>query len=375
MRLVHCCCWVFALTGVGVVLSTDARGCTPWQGPAYAVGATAPGDGSEEVKLNAGLRFEGEVFEANGRSGFQLVEVQVTRQGSEAVVPGRILPWRATEPILLWVPDEPLAPHSGYQVYTLSGPGGDFIGDEADSILRTSEFSFTTGDEEFSQLAFEGELEIELETFEQAIPEPGCLGACGSTSNCATEGTRTALRAVVSLPHVAGGNAQHGYSATFTFSQDRPPPPTEIGAGFSPDPEFLVLAQQVFFQADERLQLTQPLPEPGVPYAPCFSLQVWDTGGQSARQTKCLETLDVNDWIIADEGTIAEGSPATSSTDAGAKTDLTHASADEGRPRHAVGATDTSCMLASGRRSSSSAGFSLTLIALMLSRRRRRRER
>lgn len=346
-------------------LSADAYACSPELPPSYVLDSTLPAAGQRDVPRNSGLRFL--AVEAlsngplNGHGGFEIHELTVTALSTATAIDGRLIPWGGAPIQRLWVPNQPLPPNTEFEVRATTGPWSPA---EQDS-LTTHVFSFETSERVFPELQLTDELEMQLEMFEADVIGPECHAPCSVIPSC-TSGKTTALRAVVTAPVVSGGNESAGYSASLIYTRNVAPVLEELGQGFTPGS--IQGQQRTLLGPGKAWSTQQRLHEAEGPYAPCFTLQVWDSGGQSVVQSKCFAAVDVK-GILADVADDAKASLAATS-ETSAKDDAPTKSAD-------VDAVDSydqpATCAASGIGSSSRTAWGLVaVVALACSRRRRR---
>jgi len=125
----------------------------------------------------------------------------------------------------------------------------------------------------------------------------GCNN-CGT--GCTANGSVRALRARVSIPAVEGGFAPEGYAAWLWITNDQP---HEL-----PDGRGGTLVNLGGIQRVERFGATDVLvsvPSEDQPYAPCFTLRVFDPAGHFVdAPPSCLARQDINATIRDLDATI-----------------------------------------------------------------------
>jgi MYXO-CTERM domain-containing protein len=201
--------------------------------------------------------------------------------------------------------------------------------DTAEAGSTLVEFSFTTGSELLDPLALLGELEVETEVFEEPVYDPNCVVPCGGGISCEPTGTRSALRALITVPALSGGNTALGYYGWLSYSMNEATVFDGPGEGEVPASSEVNLSQGFQAVPGEPTRLQMRLVGEGAPYAPCFAANAWDSGGQHVTASHCLEPLDIEaleaeaerQRTEADAGAVAEPSQPPDDTDGTDETD------------------------------------------------------
>src|SRR5690606_29852559 len=91
------------------------------------------------------------------------------------------------------------------------------------------------------------------------------------------------------------------------YTRGAPPALEELGQPFTPGS--IQGQQPILLEPGKTSSAEQRLHEAEAPYAPCFTLQVWDTGGQRVVQSKWFAPVDVQTMLA--DGTDDANPPPT----------------------------------------------------------------
>jgi hypothetical protein len=199
-------------------------------------------------------------------------------------VPGSLAEWYvASGPAVVWRPDAALLPNTRFEmmasVESMAAPPAGVTGAP---ILNAG---FSTGSGAAPALRLAGEMQVAFETYDQPL-QTGC-NDCGT--GCTAAGSLRSLRARVTLPAVEGGYTPDAYAAWLWLTNDQPHPLPD-----GPSTSMVNLGGLERLVPGQATEVVREVPPEGIPYAPCFSLQVLDPSGHHVDAAPlCLPRMDV----------------------------------------------------------------------------------
>jgi hypothetical protein len=261
--------------------STPALACGASDQPYRIVQEVWPADGAKGVVRNGAIQVQLEFVYPSSRvtSTWEQPRVRLVHVDDGIEVVGRLdtTHYHSLQRFT-WAPLELLAANTVYRLEVTTMP------DHRDDIegKTTSITTFETSEEIAPELKLLGELQVALRA--EWVPVQNCWPCtCAPTSE-----RRRALMADFTLPQVAGGFADYGYTAWLGQSDREPPVFDGPGSGetrLDADGQYLALAQQHSTNSAHDVVTTEVFPES----VTCFNFNVWDAAGQAKNaQSICI---------------------------------------------------------------------------------------
>jgi hypothetical protein len=174
---------------------------------------------------------------------------------------------------------------------------------------RTIRFSVETGDGFAPPLALAGPLRVRLEPFDADVRRCNGQNGCGPGPPCEKVGTRRALRAVVVVPAPTGGVDFDGYRGWLRFTDDQAATFEGAGEGRRDGPGNVNLMHWLEIRPGVETEVVQEIFDEETPYAPCFSLNLWDPAGHAIQADPvCLPAVTASEYVRTLDGIARDGS-------------------------------------------------------------------
>ncbi|MFY0567524.1 hypothetical protein ACN28E_27380 [Archangium lansingense] len=188
----------------------------------YTLAESIPGDGASNVPLDGVLLFTSRGWELEGifedaHTGVHdVLTVTVTDLDTGELVPGQLRSWWRTPSGEVWRPYAPLLPNRSYSFAAVLQQS-DSRPEQAQGPTELHG-TFSTGEQLSPPLEFLGELDVELESFEQ--DKYHCdPGMCSCDNKV---GREVATRARIRVPGVQGGSPIGSYDFDIWVTDNTP---------------------------------------------------------------------------------------------------------------------------------------------------------
>jgi hypothetical protein len=289
-----------------LVGTSSAHACGATPAPYLTVSAILDGQTDLTLPRDAAVLVTLKSWPALGDSDSpNSPSVTVRNQRTGDMVAGSFTRWYAgAADTYVWSAREPLAANTQFQieVVTTSEPRNDI---DAPIMMRAD---FRTSDALSPPLELVGALQASLRVGTAEYTQCAVTNDCGGGSDCKTL-SRPALYADVTLPVVSGGYDALDYVGVLATS--------DAARSFAAPGEGVRTGETLFDSLDYQMlragsvhSVSVELYAEGVPYTPCFSLNVWDSAQHWHSPTAlCLPSVDVEARLgLAADG----GGPAAS---------------------------------------------------------------
>jgi hypothetical protein len=319
-------------------LSAPALACGPSDQPYRVVQEVLPADGAKGIPRNGAIQVQLQFVYPNPRvtTPWEQPRVRLVRVSDSVEVMG-VLETAHFESMhrITWAPLALLAANTVYRVEVTSMPS--HRADIEGKISSTT--TFETSEDIAPEIELTGELQVALRA--EWVSKLNCRPcSCAQTSE-----RRRALMADFTLPQVAAGFADYGYTAWLGQSDREPPVFDGPGSGetrFDADGKYLALAPGA-----HEVVTTEVFPETTIT---CLNFNVWDAARQAkSGKSICMPRSEIN-RVLATLDTVTDGGPKRAA-DGGVADDE-----DAGEPRSADASEIRHSKANSHKASSPSAG-------------------